>query len=246
MNRKSSRRKNAGIATAIVTMLFLLTSIAVFASLSAVEMRATLSLQESSLAQNLLEDRNNELLIVQWNLQQNQIVAYNKVSFTSVVVGILSITASNGAVQTIHESVVVNPQSSAVVCSSCPSSSLETGVLTLAGNVFWATSSQSYGFDIKLSNYSSYTVRGGTNATTVTLTSYGGYSDKVMLYVPNQPVGVNITFIPQIFSPTAIGAQGAMVINVTSSALTGMYTINVLALGADSNTNSTQYTLTIE
>ena len=89
-------------------------------------------------------------------------------------------------------------------------------------------------------------MRGGTNATTVTLTSYGGYSDKVMLYVPNQPVGVNITFIPQIFTPTAIGAQGAMVINVTSSALTGMYTINVLAMGADSTTNSTQYTLTIE
>jgi hypothetical protein len=67
-----------------------------------------------------------------------------------------------------------------------------------------------------------------------------------MLYVPDQPVGVNITFIPQIFTPTAIGAQGAMVINVTTSALTGTYTIDVLAMGADSTTNSTQYLLTIE
>ena len=230
-----------------MTILFLLASIAVFASLSAVEMRATLSLQESNLEQNLLKDRNNELLNAQWNQQQNQIVAYNKGSFTSVVVGILSITALDGAVQMTHVSVVVNPQSSAVVCSSsCPSSSLETGLLTLAGNVFWVTSSQSYGFDITLSNSSSNTVRGGSNATTVTLTSYGGYSGLVMLYAPDQPVGVNITFIPQIFTPTAIGAQGAMVINVTSSAFTGMYTIDVLVMGADSTTNSTQYTLAIK
>ncbi|MGA2875575.1 MAG: hypothetical protein ABSE82_08560 [Nitrososphaerales archaeon] len=241
------KRKKAGVATAVVTILFLLASIAVFASLSVVEMRATLSLQESNLGQNLLQGRSDESLSAYWN-SQDQIVANNKGSSTSEVVGILSITASSGVAQMTHVSVVVNPQSSAVVCpSSCPSSSLKTGVLTLAGNVFWVTSSESYGFDVALSNSSSSTVQGGTNATTVTLTSYGGYSQKVMLYAPNQPAGVNITFIPQIFTPTAVGAQGAMILNVTSSAVAGQYTIEVFAMGADSTPNNTvHYTLTIK
>ena len=239
------RKDKAGVATAVVTILFLLASIAVFASLSAVEMHSTLSLQESGLAQNLLQDRSDEFLSAYWN-GQNQIVANNKGSSTSEMVGIFS-AESDGDVQMTQVSVAVDPQSSVVVCSSgCPSSSLKTGVLTLAGNVFWVTSSQSYGFDITLSNSSSDTVRGGTNATTVTLSSYGGYSDRVMLYAPDQPVGVNITFIPQIFTPTAVGAQGAMVISVTSSALTGTYTVDVFAMGADSTPNSTQYTLTIK
>jgi len=241
---KKSNRK-LGIATTVGTVIFLLVSLIVFSAFSAMELQSTSNAEDGLAAQNILAGKNQEILTALFNQQNQQVMVNNNGSISSGIIALVSIDSSGDLhfCSQCNLPLVLSPGNSATVCSSSCNS--YTGILTSLGNVFTITNTEDYGFDISLSNSSSYTLQGGTNATTIVLRSLGGYNHQVMLYVPDQPVGVNVSFIPQIFTPTSSGAEGAMIIKVSSTAIQQEYSLNVDAQGSDGAANSTVYTLTI-
>ena len=245
MRRHNSRR---ALSTAVGTLIFVAAAMTVFASFNLIEVHSGASIQAGILADNLLDGKSGEELNASWVSQK--IMATNSGGGTAIIIDIASIDPATGSVtELIPESIAIPEGSTVTICENyvCPPfANSKTGLITSLGNVVWVASPGSKpAFDIALGNASSSTVQGGSNATTVTLTSVNGYNYKVMLYAENPPVGVNITFVPQIFTPTSSGATASMILTLSDNAPAGKYFINVFAKGADGTTNSTTYELTI-
>ncbi|MDG6907319.1 MAG: hypothetical protein JRN20_16220 [Nitrososphaerota archaeon] len=249
MRLHNNRKRKRALSTAVGTLIFVAAAMTVFASFNLIEVHSGASIQAGIFADNLLDRKSGEEMNASWVSQR--IMATNSGGATAIILDIASIDPATGSVtELIPESIAIPQGSTATICngnSGCPPfANSKTGLITSLGNIVWVASPGSKpAFDISLGNASSTTIQGGSNATTVTLTSINGYNSKVMLYAENPPAGVNITFVPQIFTPASSGATASMILTLSDNAPAGNYFISVFAKGADGATNSSTYALTV-